>query len=116
MAAVQVEEEEEEEKELAAVLLTSGGAASARMRDFFNGGSLSAAVDGLRSVAGFSRHTSRCPLIVAGLKSFKQTGHCTESGAAEVISLAMLVPAKLLTFNHVTKHRFEVNRWEVVFA
>lgn len=109
-------EEEEEEEELATALLTAGGGASALMRVFFSGGSLSSAVDGLLSVTVFNRHTSRCPLIVAGLKSFKQTGHCTESRAVDVISLAMLIPAKLLTFNHVTKHCFEMNCWEVVFA
>lgn len=79
-----------------------GGSVSALMRDFFNGGSLPCVVDGLLSVTLFSRHTSRCPLMVVAVKSLKQTGHCTESGGVDVISFAMLIPAKHLTFNHVT--------------
>ncbi|KAK5919619.1 hypothetical protein CgunFtcFv8_023495 [Champsocephalus gunnari] len=60
-----------------------GGSASAvaLMRYFFKGGSLSSVVDGLLSATLFSRHTSRCRLMVLGVKSFKQTGHCTASKA-----------------------------------
>lgn len=86
-----------EEVELATGLLTVavGVTASPLMRDFFGGGSLSSFADRLLpSVSVFCRHTSRCPLIVAALKSLKQTGHCTESGAVGVISFAMLIPAK----------------------
>lgn len=71
------------------------------VRDFFTGGPLSPAVSTL-----FSKHASRCPLIVADSKSLKQTGHWTRLGAADVISFAMLVPAKRGTLNHMTKHCF----------
>lgn len=67
------------------------GFVSKLTRGFFNGGSLSAVFDGLLEVFLSSRHTSRCRLMVVGVKSLKHTGHCTEAGDGDVILVAMMV-------------------------
>lgn len=79
-----------------AVLFTegAGGFVSELTRGFFDGGSLFDVLDCLSQELFLSRHTSRCRLMVVGVKSFRQTGHCTEAGAGDVISVAMMIAAK----------------------
>lgn len=100
------------EDEPASVLLTAEKVESGSVvtRGFFRGGSSGGYFTlWLLSATLSWRHASRCPLIVAALKSLKQTGHCTMPVAVDGLSFAMLVPAKRLTFDHVINLTWRAN-------